>query len=97
MTSQSTALTSQRGRVATCCPAPSHFTNNPIKEYNTMRGFHGFDNYYDEPLDGPASSGSDHDCKSTEYGYCTCKCHDLEDCGCECCTYNSGEWGDDDE
>ena len=43
--------------------------------------------HYDD-LDGPESSGRDHICRGTEYGYCTCRCHDREDCGCECCGYN---------
>ena len=38
--------------------------------------------------DGPDTYGPDHMCTDTEYGYCVCRCHDLDDCGCECCEEN---------
>ena len=44
--------------------------------------------YDDSDYDGPDLHGERHQCRSIEYGYCTCKCHDRDDCGCECCIYN---------
>lgn len=35
--------------------------------------------------DGPDMYGPDHVCSPDNAFCCDCKCHDIEDCGCECC------------
>lgn len=39
--------------------------------------------------DGPDMCGPDHVCTDYNAFCCDCRCHDLEDCGCECCEANS--------
>lgn len=51
----------------------------------------------DDDYDGPDTSGPDHECRPILNGICGCSCHDLEDCGCECCRWNSDDYGDDED
>lgn len=51
--------------------------------------------YNDDDYDGPDTYGRGHECVAVEYGCCVCECHELEDCGCDCCRYNSMEALDD--
>lgn len=53
--------------------------------------------YDTSEYDGPDTRGPRHECVDTCYGYCDCSCHDDEDCGCDCCRYNSDDYYDDDD